>query len=281
MEINTELENLKKEIQQKIGRNVILFQQMEHMLKGLAIYGKISGYASELQTSHEHRIATIHKKTMGQVVGQFLENSYSASNEITNEPEELKEGWCSFSFTIGCDDSFYEERKNGLASLVIERNNLIHHLLPKWNLISSDSGTEIKQYLDQQREKILPELELLNIQIKGIEEARKNLEIFLASGEFEKFMKLSHLRESELVAWFIKIAKQSARPDGWVVLSKAAHIIRQEVLEEVVDLEERYGHRKLKGILLATEYFDITGELTDKGGNRVLYRLKPDINFAN
>ena len=93
-------------------------------------------------------------------------------------------------------------------------------------------------------------------------------------------LQISHLRESELVAWLIKIVKQSARPDGWVVLSNAAHTIRQQVPEEIVNLKERYGHKKLKGIIEATDYFDITGEPTDKGGIRVLYRLKPDINFA-
>ena len=94
-------------------------------------------------------------------------------------------------------------------------------------------------------------------------------------------MELSHLRESELVAWLIKIAKQSDRPDGWVVLSNAAHTIRKQVPDEVANLEDRYGHKKLKGIILATDYFDITEELTDKDGIRVLYRLKPDINFAD
>ncbi len=283
MEINVELENLKKEIQQKIGRNVILFQQMEHMLKALVTYGNLSGYTSELQTNFEQRTATIHKQTMGKVVGQFLENSYSDSEETTNEPNELKEMemWVSSRITIGCDDVFYEERQTALASLVTERNNLIHHLLPKWNQISSDSGTEIKQYLDQQREKILPELQLLNVQIKALEEARKILEHFIASGEFEKCSKLLDLRQSELVACLIEIAKQSARPDGWVVLSNAAHTIRQQVPDEVAHLEERYGHKKLKGIILATDYFDITEEPTHKGGIRVLYRIKPDLNFAD
>lgn len=107
------------------------------------------------------------------------------------------------------------------------------------------------------------------------------LEHFIASGEFEKCSKLLDLRQSELVACLIEIAKQSARPDGWVVLSNAAHIIRQEVPEEVAYLKERYGHKKLKRIMSATDYFDITEEPTDKGGIRVLYRIKPDLNFGD
>ncbi|MBK8533996.1 MAG: hypothetical protein IPL59_02110 [Candidatus Competibacteraceae bacterium] len=56
----------------------MLFQQMEHMLKCLLASNKISGYASELKTNHEQRITKIHKQTMGQVVGQYIEGNFSA-----------------------------------------------------------------------------------------------------------------------------------------------------------------------------------------------------------
>jgi len=88
MEINVELEKLKNEVLRKIGRNVMLFQQMEHLLKFLVANGTSSAYASELKTNHEQRTATIYKKTMGKVVGEFLENTFSPSEETTNEPKE-------------------------------------------------------------------------------------------------------------------------------------------------------------------------------------------------
>lgn len=64
-------------------------------------------------------------------------------------------------------------------------------------------------------------------------------------------------------------------------LSSAALSIRQQVPEAVANLKERYGHKKLKGIILATEYFDICEEPTEKGGIRVLYRIKPDLVFPD
>ena len=82
MEISVELEKLKDEVLLKIGRNVMLLQQMEHMLKCLVINGKLSGYPSELKTIQEQRKATIHNQTMGQVVGQFLENTFSALKKL-------------------------------------------------------------------------------------------------------------------------------------------------------------------------------------------------------
>ncbi|CDH44601.1 MAG: hypothetical protein IPL59_19805 [Candidatus Competibacteraceae bacterium] len=278
MEIDIELEKLKNEVLRKIGRNVMLFQQMEHMLKCLLASNKISGYASELKTNHEQRITKIHKQTMGQVVGQYIEGNFSAPKEATNLPEELKEPWFYFRYAIESDDVFYyEKRKMALASLVAERNDLIHHLLPKWNTRSFESSTETELYLDQQREKILLELEALKAEINAI----KEFAVFLVSNECKKHIELSLLRQSQLVVWLFEIAQQKARSDGWVVLSNAAHSIHQHFPEELTNLEERYGHKKLKAIILATEFFDITQESTDKGGIRVLYRIKPDLNFTD
>lgn len=276
-----ELEIIKNEVLRKIGRNVMLFQQMEHILKYLLASGKNSGYASELKTNQEQRAATIHKQTMGQVVGQFLENTFSVPNEATNKPAELKEAWFSFRCTFECDDAVYEQRKNALTSIVAERNDLIHHLLPKWDFNSVESSTAIEQHLDQQREKILPELENLKALAKTMQEAIKEHADFLASDEFIKSIELQYLRQSQLVAWLFGIAQQPTRPDGWVMLSSAANSIRQYVPEEVATLEKRYGYKKLKEAILATEFFDVNEEQSDKGGIRVLYRIKPDLKFTD
>lgn len=281
MEIDTELDKLRNEVLRKIGRNVMLFQQVEHMLKYLLANSKVSGYASELTINKEQRAATIGKQTMGKVANQFFENVFSESvpEETSNSPEELKELWFDFRYTVQCEQDYYQERKNALTSIITERNDLIHHLLPKWDSSLTESCIEIDLYLEQQREKILPEIELLKEQIKNFREAVKEHVGFLSSTEGKKSFNLSFLRQSQLVAWLFEIAKQQARTDGWVVLSNAVHHIRQQVPHELADLEKKHGYKKLKEIILATEYFDIYEEPTTKSGVRLLYRIKPDLNF--
>ena len=147
---------------------------------------------------------------MGQVANKFIKDMFSASDseETVNVPEELTEIFISFNYKIECDNSYYEERKSALALVVAERNDLIHHLLPKWNINSFESTTEIEKYLDQQREKILPELELLKAYIKTMQELKKEFADFLASDEGTKQLELSFLRQSQLVAWLFNIAEQ-------------------------------------------------------------------------
>ena len=141
MEIKMEWGNLKNEVLRKIGRNVILFQQIEHILKHLLVSITYSGYASNLKTNIEQRTSAIHKQTMGQVANKFIKDMYLASDseEKVNVSEELTEIFFSFNCKIKCDNSYYEERKNALALVVTERNDLIHHLLLKWNINSFES----------------------------------------------------------------------------------------------------------------------------------------------
>lgn len=275
MESEVELEKAKNEVLRKIGRNMILFQQMERMLKYLITNGNVSGYISEIKANKEQRAETIHKQTMGQLVGQFLMDTHLGSDESTEEPEERKEAYLSLNFKVECDAVYYENKKKVLASIVADRNELIHHLLPGFNPNSTESCLETDRYLDQQREKLIPEFDMLRNMIKTLQEGRKELGGFLVSDEGIKHFNMLWLRQSRLVILLGGIATQVTRPDSWTLLNTASQLIHQRAPEEVAALKKKYGHKTLKGLILATDLFDINEERTDKGGIRVLYRLKP------
>ena len=255
---------------------MLLFQQMEGMLKYLVAHGRFSGSASELKAKHEKHIATVHKQTMGQLVGQFLENTYSNCEESTEEQIEPKEAFFSFSFSVETDAANYEIQKQAMASIVADRNELIHHLLPRFDPTSIESCMKTDQYLDQQRENLLPQWYTLKSIADTLREGRKIQGKFLGSDEGKKWFELSWLRQSRLVKLLGEISVQMARPDGWTLLNVAGELIQKHAPEEKACLREKYGHKTLKGLIIATELFDVLEEPTDKGGIRLLYRLKSD-----
>lgn len=69
------LEHLAREVQRKIGRNILLFQKLEYLLKLVIAYGKFSGHLSELEDIVASQKATVNKQTLGHLVGQFIETS--------------------------------------------------------------------------------------------------------------------------------------------------------------------------------------------------------------
>ena len=75
MEVKMELEKAKDEVLRKIGRNMLLFQQLEHMLKYLIANGQFSGNVGEVKSNVERRAERVGKQTMGMLLGNILMKS--------------------------------------------------------------------------------------------------------------------------------------------------------------------------------------------------------------
>ncbi|QPK64869.1 hypothetical protein IVG45_08000 [Methylomonas sp. LL1] len=290
MEANIELEDLRREVQRKLGRNVISFQQIEHMLKHMLIHQDIKVWDAQgkMQSNLEERKNTFANQTLGNVAKHFVENVFSTF-EQDDDNQSVAEEISKFhmSFTRGpmlCDEDFYNQRKNELAALIAERNDLIHHFLPKWNFGNYESLKAAEQYLDQQRERVHPELELIKSIAQKFDERGKQLVEYFKSDEGRKELELSLLRDTRHIASLVVFAIRRKRDDGWAVLDAARVFIHQNVdeswlVEELTWITKRHGCKTLREIADKSEYFQICEEATNKGGVRILYRVKPDLEF--
>lgn len=181
MEPNVPSQNQIDEIERKIGRNVLLFQRLEAVLKFMLTHGSHASYVSEIQVHHERKLASIGKQTLGKLVGQFNASVLSSSGEKTNEPGKLREPWISFDFKVESDSSFTSELERSLDLVVAERNELIHQLLP-WIDLTSTQGTRAAiEYLDQQYEKALPIYEQLKVLATDLSDLKQSLAEHLTS----------------------------------------------------------------------------------------------------
>ncbi|CAK8719106.1 MAG: hypothetical protein CDV28_1452 [Candidatus Electronema aureum] len=186
MEFPVELEPIKNEVQRKIGRNLILFQQIEHIIKWLLARAKIEGYSSEFQTSFDRQKKAIHQRTLGQLICNYVEEMKpKADVEGAEESHDrLKKCYLKVETWLESDDpAYFERKKESLQALKNERNELVHHLLPRLNPLSLESWKEVEKHLDLQREKILPELDELQKRMQAIQEAGKMLLEFFDSEE--------------------------------------------------------------------------------------------------
>ncbi|RLA49165.1 MAG: hypothetical protein DRR42_15875, partial [Gammaproteobacteria bacterium] len=84
-------------------------------------------------------------------------------------------------------EKHFELRKEAIASLVADRNELIHHLIPKLTTESVESWLETGRNLDRQRERILPELRYLQSVAKQLSETKKELGDYLLSAEGKRY----------------------------------------------------------------------------------------------
>lgn len=276
MNANQDLSTIRDEVFQKIGRNLVNFQKIELMLKHLIAYGQVSGSRNEFQKNQEKKIADTRKKTLGSLVGEFVETTFQSTDSSPKPTAESAEPSISFSFSIEADADFYESKKRELKSLVDDRNDLIHHLLPRFNPESIDSCLEIRDYLDQQRERLIPEFEYL----KSVIENFKELAAYLSSDEGKRAFELGLLQQSPIVQLLLNVSVQKPRPDGWTFLSVAIRQIRQILPDEMEQLENRWGYQTLPDLMEASKYFDITKEELSNGSYRWVYRSKPALAYA-
>ena len=79
---------------------------------------------------------------------------------------------------------------------------------------------------------------------------------------------------SPLVIRLADLARQKARPDGWLPLAMVGHQLWLHAHDEMSSLKERYGFSSLKKLVIATGLFDVQDEPTIKGGKRTVYRIR-------
>jgi len=267
------LEEAKNEVLRKIGRNVLLFQQMELTLKALVSSANISGYASELKSKQADKIESVKTQTMGQLVGQYNETNNPEQNNKSDEPENLKEAYISISTYIEIDQDTHNQQKELMASLVEERNNLVHHFLPTFDPTSIKNCIDAQKRLDEQAEKVRLKVNSLRSILTAQNEMKKDITDFMQTNEYADFMKVTLAQQSPLANILTDLAQTKAGDDGWVVLNKAVSIINKEYPLEIKNLKQNHGSKKLKNMMIKTELFEFSEEETPKGGSRVLYRL--------
>jgi hypothetical protein len=267
-------QSLRDEVLRKVGRNVVIFQQIEHLLKYLVTHQRADGTATDLEDRFQRRAIAVNKHTLGTLVGKYTDGFLTDTDETSQAPDELPAGWVSVTHTTSGSSEFYDSQRANMKLLTDERNELIHHFLPRWKPDSIEEITAAAAYLDAQREKVLPMFEHLKSVAIGMQKARQTLATIVASPEWEHKFELLWLQGSPLISLLQDVATQEARADGWTYLSRAGDVAKIRESDAMEHMQERYGHSTLKQLLLASELFEIQDEALPNGGSRTLYRVR-------
>lgn len=162
-------EEAKNEVLRKIGRNILLFQQLEATLKHLVTNKELSGSLSTIRSSHKKRSKKVGRLTLGNVAGAFFENpaqQQDSEHEATEHEAHFK-----ITFEHEFDHPSWQHRKQTLADLIAERNELVHHFLNRVKPGSRESMREAADYLDGQFERTNAEFKFFRELIDQIKTA--------------------------------------------------------------------------------------------------------------
>lgn len=269
--LKSDLKSTQDEILRRVGRNLLLFQKIEGLLKFLLSNHKAGGTPVDFKERQQKQIDTINRTMLGLLVDKYVTEVLNDAG--VEEPEEDSTAdWFTFSFRISGDTEFIEAMRRDMKLMTEQRNELVHGFLPRWQPESPEKTEETLAYLDIQREKVLPMHEHLRATASHIQESRKKLLEFMASEEYQKTSELMWLQASPLVTLLKDVANQIHRKDGWTYLAHAGGVANKELPEEVKNLNERYGFKTLKKLLVGSEVFDVFDEPLSEGRFRTLYK---------
>jgi hypothetical protein len=260
----------------KIGRNVVLFQQLESVLKYLAGAQHPSMPLSKANATREQRADRIRTRTLGQLAGGVVQALYADCAAESQGQAEITEPWLCMSFRIVADPVSIEASRKTLEALVGERNDLVHHLLSRWNLHDADRCRALSVELDEQRSRIASEIEKYRVYANITQEMARELQAFIASDAGQRQVDMALLQQSRLATVLVCAATEGMRADGWTLLSTAGQHLARLIPEEFARLKKQHGQGSLRKLVAAVGLFDLSSERTPTGGTRTLYRLRSD-----
>lgn len=268
MDQDDELAEWKSKTYQLIGRNVLFFQQMEHLLKIILPRSKVSiSSETDVPLMMTGRRSAVEACTLGNLVKRFIAEVCDP-NELdpTGDSKDV-----NLTSTVRLRFDAPAEREvliQRLNDLVNERNRLVHHLLSEVDFNSLASLRSIQDELEDQHQKILSEIKTL----------RRMIEMIAVSGalvahhEVRRELVCGPIRE-HLIEKLRLEAGKSANPDGWTSVSAAIQSGRPISSDIIRDLLGRLDIQNLSTFLEAVGGFEIRHESDSKGKSRTFYRV--------
>jgi hypothetical protein len=153
-----------------IGRNVVSFQRLEHILKQLALFAPICATPSGLQSQVEKQRAGAERLTLGRAVRKWIGSEFH-----TTEPKQVprldQQIIISFGFALpGRGPEYFDQLSGELESLAQERNRLIHQDLARLNFEDEAECNALSNQLDAQNDRIIRATKSLGTILAGMEE---------------------------------------------------------------------------------------------------------------
>lgn len=244
---------------QKMGRNLLLFQKTEHVLKSLLELGSLSF------SMDGWILPELSNGTLGQSVTTFRENHLSGKGP---DAIAIKKSWrLSFGFSIDEPDL-----AEALQRLVSDRNQFVHHFPKEFSLETEEGRVSAVARLDEQHDQYHPLLSRLREYHRDLREDFRKLCDHLGSPAGRLSLFLPEVRESDLIKRLSSIAPSLSNHDGWSSLVAACSAIQHESPSLISETLKIWEIKSVDKLMMASKLFDLKAEPTPMGGTRILYR---------
>lgn len=289
------LAELQRAAQHKLGGCLLRLQQYERLLKAMVANTDLAGEPAQLQAVRDVRVASVHKTTLGGLVSLFTGGYLRAEDEPvpaqeTDDKSPVDRLCFSFQQRMEMSAERLEAITAELKELVDLRNELVHHLLERFDLGQLDRCEAAVAYLDESRATIDRHYQTLRTWAEHMDKARALAASFMQSDAFNDFL-INGIAPDGQVHWPIsgivsslREAEQALAPTGgqahWVELNAAIDWITKQHPDQT---PKRYGCSSWRQVLHESREFEVmkktpapapTAGTTTTTGTVVCYRSR-------
>lgn len=278
------LESLQAQIERSLGRCLLQLQRYELGLKHFLSTTVVRGNTETLKDHQEARKVHFSNKTLGQLIGEltgeYLVTSSPDEHFSTPADEPLENPNLSelhFRVSMPMTEDRLEALKTELSEIVSIRNELVHHLLERFNLKEIAGCDDAVRHLANVQQVVARNFARLKEWDTARRSATQQAVKFMQSDEFGSMLSygifpgLPIVWRDTTAVHLLKHAEMELADDGWTDLGKAISMIQKKR----PDLRPGIYHCKTwRQLLKESELFELRKIINQDKTTATLFRSR-------
>jgi len=263
---------LQDEVQRKLGGCMLRVQQYERLMKAMLAGAALEGTPATIESTFTGRATEVSDKSLGILLQnyfleEFLVDSSMNSNQVepagmSAESQAIAAGlpYLKFRFQMQMEPEHFEQTKQTLLKLRDLRNEVVHHLLDRFDIDKESGSLAAIAYLDACYATFNNHYLQLREWAVSMENARALAASIIKTQMFEDFF-VSGINPDGTVDWpasgvvqALREAEVACAKDGWTLLDSAIAWLR---INHSNQIPVKYQSRTWKQVLKRSKQFEI------------------------
>jgi hypothetical protein len=266
-------------VQRLLGRCLLRIQQYEVLLKAMLAHHEVAGPVDTLDAQRTARADKLSDKSLGTLV-KALFKTYVVPQGFEREilPEDktpTDRVAVAFSFRMEMPPEHRSRTKAALEELVDLRNQVVHHLIERFDLRTEEGCVDAARHLEESCRRIEHHFLELAEWAKTMDEARTRAAEFAQSPEFRDIL-VNGVAPDGNFEWqhtgIVRVLRECTKEltaSGWTRLDLARAWIADRHPEQV---PEKYGCRTWPQVLSESRQFDLEYRAESSGRKVAWFR---------
>lgn len=248
---------LQREVQRLLGRCMLRLQQYERLMKAMLAHHELAGSVETLEAQQAARVEKLADKSLGTLVKALFESYVvvegSEERDLLDESKAPTDRISmAFRFSIAMTEERRAETKAAVDELVAMRNDLVHHLVERFDLWSDEGCRFATEHLTQCYGRVDKHYAELRQWAEGMENARALSASFAKRGVYRDLV-VNGIAPDGSFDWpftgIVSVLREGLRQigsNGWAPLDEVRSWISQRHSEQT---PETFGCRTWPQVL--------------------------------